>query len=213
MVVQLGSAEARFGSQSFWKHGKGFLGSVWGRAADAGARWLHVVGVDLVLLLSALRRRGMGWCSSTTWQGHSTPTSSWTSARRSSICSRCCLGLTGVWGQCGGHSLTKNPKPCGFGVNLHHADHVSGKEQQLQPCRSWGGHWELARLDPAVAAVWRGRKGSAVPGLDSSHSCWQRFWESRCKLFFHRAGIWCLLPFPEKKKAVRVNTSRGVFFA
>lgn len=66
-----------------------------------------------------------------------------------------------------------------------HTDHVSAEEQQLQPRRTRGGHWELARLDPAVAAVQRGREGSAVPGLDSSHSCWQHFWESRCKLFFH----------------------------
>lgn len=117
--------------ESFRKHGKGFLGiGVGQRCGDAGARWLHVVvdtlwltccGIDIVHFpLSALRHRGTGWCSSTTWQGHSTPTSSWTSARRSSTCSRWCLGVNwcprdSVWG----HSLTKKPKSCGFGINLH----------------------------------------------------------------------------------------------
>lgn len=47
-MEQLGSAEARFGSVSLsGSMGRDFWGSVWGRAAYAGAKWLHVVGLTL----------------------------------------------------------------------------------------------------------------------------------------------------------------------
>lgn len=94
-MEQLGSAEARFGSVSpSGSMGRDFWGSVWGRAAKCRSQVVACCGVDIVFFpLSALRRKGMGWCSSMTWQGHSTPTLSWTSARRSSICSRWCLGV------------------------------------------------------------------------------------------------------------------------
>lgn len=49
-----------------------------------------------------------------------------------------------------------------------------------------------SRTQPYCSIPWLG--GLSCPGWNSSHSCWQRCWENRCKLFSNCAGIWCLLP-------------------
>lgn len=82
------------------------------------------------------------------------------------------------------------------------------KRRGFGPCRAHLGSsptasWEEAGSLPGWTRLrlWCpvGGRGSAVPVLDSSGSCWQHFWENRCKLLFNHAGICCLLPSPERR--------------
>jgi len=72
-----------------------------------------------------------------------------------------------------------------------------------------GGCRRLGAIhSPSPSGRCRHWEGISCPhALDSSHSCWQRFHENRCKLFFNGAGISCLLPSPEKE--LPVNSSWG----
>lgn len=92
---------------------------------------------------------------------------------------------------------------CGFGINFRGCPRLG--------CGSVAA--ALQDLGRALGAAESRGWGSAVPALDSSHSCWQRCWENRCKLFFNRAGILCLLPSLEKKKRNNSKYWPGVFSA